>query len=658
MIKNEMFYQYDLYAIEQEFPKQEFVQVLENSSQLCESIDPFLISITDSLYNSISKDETIKLESFSFPELDATFEDVLKGNNVYHSYKSQFDNSLSRIVFEKFVKRIFQKDGFNDETHIIQDYLQAWLERRLARSIARDDRFDSLEVLKSLLDKTEMLHHEFYCDLVENIPESWVLGSQEKWTNIFFDSNKILDGIRTFDVDLVNSYSDYVLNLSRTNLWQFVQDATRNSDYLSLKDDVSFISSVLIKKRLTLWIEFWDNLKYPIIQDCVFTSAFDFIPQTYIELANMLADDSTAVVSDKKVLLLIIAQNYFKISIKLTERFSVYSETERKSDENKSFFEEGFNLQKQWLATKVTNYKTLIQTLTKQLSNEEIENWIFSYKPRTNCVENKSNKIYDSEIKLLATAYKGHPVELSSLNIQSFNLQKFNFYIDVIKEKSDNAIGIELLDMLINHVSSNDFYWNVTCTEPYCTTLKGMGYLLGLHDNPIERSINLINTFKVNHQGWNPVEIDYRPLVKEVFILSGVINLFENDCAFSAISEKEELFKRLLYFILEQDRFSCIDNSKYYQFPLQMLYSVSNQISTNMEIFFERELINNYDNLYSLLTILSKGTIRIQEETRNELEKRLKMEYSLLKKQFNNRHQSNMVYELEQMVDVLTLNNI
>ena len=202
-----------------------------------------------------------------------------------------------------------------------------------------------------------------------------------------------------------------------------------------MNDEFSFISSVLINKDVSLWIKLWDNLKLPIIQDCVFTSSIYFSPQKYIELASKLTDEKTVVNSDLKVLLFIIACNYFETSYKLTERFSIYDDSERKNVNNEIIFNEGLEQQKKWLKEKKGNYKNIFQFLEKKLSNSEIEDWIFSYKPKTNSHQHKPNNIYNSEIKLLIEIYKEKLTESLSLNIQSFNLQKFNFYVDVIKEK-------------------------------------------------------------------------------------------------------------------------------------------------------------------------------------------------------------------------------
>ena len=655
-MNKEIFYKYDLYTLEQKYPQIEFIKILEGIPSLNESIKSFISNVADLLYTAIKENKNIEITQILPSNIDEELEKNLANNPLYTSYKSHSEKSLSEFVFNKFLRRIFKKDGHNNETYVIQDYIHSWLEKNLALNIVQDSRFSSLELLKSLLDKTEMLH-SFYVDLIENIPTEWVLSNKEEWINVNVSPDKLLDNIRTFDKEFVNGYESSLSKLSKENLWNFVQEATRHSDYMMLNHEFSFISSVLIRKDISLWIEFWDKLKLPAIQDCVFISSLNFAPQKYLELLAKLTAEETVVKSDEKALSLIIAKNYFEASNKLTERFSIYEDSERKNERNQQLFEKGIEQQKEWLEEKKKNYEALIQSLKKKLSNSEIEDWIFSYRPRTNSRQYKSNDIYNSEIKLLTETYKETSVELLSLDLQSFNLQKFNFYVELIKDKEDKKNASTLLGAMVNYISSDKFYWDKTYVEPYWSALKGLGFIIGQQEKPIEKARELINKFKIIHQGWNPSKIDYKPLTKETFIYSGISLLFENESAFNNNNDKEIFFKELLSHILIQDRYSQVDNSEYYQMPLHLLFLVANQILPSIKEFYELELINNYDNLYSLLSVLSSEGKPICNNSKRLISERLDKEFLLEKKQFNNRSQKDKVQELEKMIELLNIEN-
>jgi hypothetical protein len=653
-MNKDIFYKYDFYVLERIYPERKFVEFLEGISTLNESIMPFISNVADLLHTSIKESKNIEVTEIVLSNIDEELEKKLADNPLYTSYKSHSEKSLSEFVFNKFLRRIFRKDGHNNETHLIQDYIHSWLEKHLALNIVQDSRFSSLGVLKSLLDKTEMLH-SFYVDLVENLPTEWVLNKKEEWVNVNVSPDKLLDAVRTYDKEFVNGYESSISRLPKENFWNFVQESTRHSDNMMLNHEFSFISSVLIRKDISLWIEFWDNLKLPIIQDCVFISSFNFSPQEYLQLVSKLTDEKTVVKSDLKVLLFILAHNYFETSNKLTERFSIYEDSERKNDRNEQFFEKGIEQQKEWLEEKKKNYENIIQSLKKKLSNSEIEDWIFSYRPRSNSRQYKPNDIYNLEIRLLTKTYKEKSVEHLSLDLQSFNLQKFNFYVEVIKDIEDKKIASTLLEAMTNYISSDKFFWDRTYAEPYWSALKGLGFVISRQDSPIQTAKKLINKFRTIHQGWNPSKTDFSPLVKESFICSGVALLFENESAFEDKNEKESFFKELLNHILMQDRFSHIDNSDYYQMPLHLLFLVANQIFPDVKEFYEQELIDNYDNFYSLLAILSNDKIPLLDNSKEPLKKRLDIEFLLLKRQFSNRSQKDKVQELEKMIESLKL---
>ena len=655
-MNKEFIYEHDFYALERKHPELIFIEALDASALLNDSVLPFILDIANLVYDSIKDGKIVEITEIALPNIVDDLENSLAGNSLYISYKSYSGGSLPEFVFDKFLKRIFRSDGHNNETHIIQNYFHSWLEKKLALHIIQDLRFSSLVVLKSLIDKTEMLH-DFYTCLIENIPNDWVFDKKEEWVDISVSPENLLDSMRTYDKEFISSYNKLHGTTSKENLWIYVQEAIRHSEYMMLNHEFSFISSVLIKKDITLWIEFWDNLKLPMIQNCVFLSFFNLNPQQYLQLTSELIDEKTVVKSDLDILLLIVAQNYFEASCKLTERLSIYGESERKNEKNWQIFEKGIEQQKEWLEEKKKNYESIIESLQKKLSKSDIEDWIFSYKPRENNRQFKPNDIYNSEIKLLTEAYKPKTVEFLSSDLQSFNLQKFNFYVEILRKSEDKKFAPNLLEGIISHITSDNFFWDRTYTEPYWSALKGLGFILSQQDKPLQKAKELINKYKINHQGWNPSKVDYSPLVKESFICSGVSLIFENELAFKDKNEKEFFFKELLNYILSQDRNSQVENSEYYQMPLHLLFLVVNQIFSDVKEFFEKELIYNYDNLYSLLTILSNDKIPLSDNSKELIIKRLDREFLLEKRKFGQNSQKDKAEKLEKMIEALDLGN-
>jgi hypothetical protein len=640
----DFFYQYDFYTLEQKYAETEFIKILDNEPSLSSIVGPSIQNVIDLLYTSIKENKNIEIENIAPPQIENYLKNILKGYPLYYIYfESNSKKSLSTAVFNKFLSRLFKKNGFNDEQYIIQNYLHAWLEKRFALEIVKDLRFSSIKMLTSLIKATEMLH-DFYIHLINNIPEDWIQNNKKNWGNIYVSPENIFGDIRTFDKAFFKNYINLFESKDKTNLWDFIREVTRGSDYSILNEEYRFRSSVLIKKNILLWAKFWDNLELPIIQDCVFSSFSNFKPQQYLELVNILVYKKIKVKSDMKVLLLIIAKNYFETSCKLTERLSFYEEKDRMKSENEHFFKEGQKYYKEWLEEKTNFYKKFIECLLVKLTNKDIEDWIFSYKP---------NKRYSFEIKLLTSIYKPYYTQSEDFDLKSFNLQKFNFYVQIISDSENKHLVVNLLKTMVNFIASDRFFWDKSYSEPYWSSIKGIGSLISLHSNPIQEAKKIINKFKINYQGWKTIEIDFEQLTKESFIYSSVALLFEHNSVFKENSDKELFFKEFLNTILIQNKYSQIND---YQQPLHLLFLVASQIFSDVKEYIEQKLIEDNDNLYSLLSILSSDESPICNQSKILLKERLDNEFLIEKRKFSNRNQNDKVEEMKRMITSLGIN--
>lgn len=652
-----LFYKYDFFAIEMRYAENEIIDILNKEKSLNNIIELFMQNICDSLFMSIKENKNIEISTIALPQIENDLKKALDGNCHYDAYvEANSKNSLSEVVFNKFLSKVFRKDGLNSNKYIIQDCLHAWLEKKLALQIVKNTNFNPVHMLIELIKKTKMLHQYFYIHLVNNIPIEWIESNKEDWTKVDINPKNIINCVRTFEKEYFSNYNDFLNSIDKTNLWNFICEATRGSDYAFLSEELAFRSSVLIEKienDMLLWIEFWDNLKFPIIQDGTLYLYFNSKPKQYLKLINVLVSKKIELKSDIKVLLLIIAKNYFETSYKLTERLSIYEEKDRINENNKHFFEEGQRYYSEWLEEKPNYYKEFIENLIGNLPNPDIEDWIFSYKPRINNWHYKQNEIYNSEIKLLTDTYKSCRTSSINFDMQEFNFQKFNFYVQIIKDSKNENLSFNLLDTMLNYISSDKFYWDNSYSEPYLSSIKGIGYLISLDHNPIQKAKEIISRFKINHQGWKPVMIDYKPITKESFVYSGIALLFEYHTAFKDISLKIDFFEEFLKIILMQDRYSQIDNSEYYQRPLHLLFLICNQLFTDVKEYFEHELIENYDNFYFLLCILYSDEETICSQSKFLLGDRLKKEFLIEKRKFNNKSQIERVQKMEKMIEIL-----
>lgn len=654
---NLLFYQYNLYTLEQKNAELKTVEYLENEKLLCQLIEPFLKELADLLFISIDKDETADISKLNIPQIESELKEILKENIDYNIYSNKSTHyTLSETVLNKFISRIFSNDGRNDESFIIQNHLHSWLEKRLANTIIQDPRFAKVQILVALLERTEMLHN-FYTYLKDSIPQEWILNNKSEWTAVNVTPENILQSIRTFDRDYFTHYLEHLANADKSSLFNYIDDVVRGSDYAMLNTEFSFKSAVLLKNDPEIWLEFWDKLKYPVIQDCVYHSHPSFTPNKYLELFEAITSQKTKTESDSKLLLGITAKSYFDASIKLTEQLSLYNEDERVNDLNRSFFEEGRKCNEEWLGKKEDYYDLIIKKLKLCLDNSEIEDWIFSYKPKIDI--NNTNKlinIYNSEIELLTNTFKAISSEYKDFSLENLNLQKFNFYTNIIKESDDKTQSRELLDSVLDYIESDLFYWDNSFSDLNMSSLRGISYLICLESDPIKKTSDIIYRFKINYQGWKPDKIDHKALLREAFIYCAVALLFEQDVIWKNPSSSD-FFKKFIDDLLKQTRYALFDNSDYYEKPLILLFLIVSQIRTENKEQFEMTLIENYDNFYSLLYILAYNDTTITDRSKVLLENIVNSELPIIKKQLENRTQRDKIILLGKMIEKLELDN-
>jgi hypothetical protein len=645
------FYLNNLYSLENRFAEDEIIKLFEDEN-LKKIIQPFLIDVIDLLYSNLKSGTKVDIESINIPYAEKNLDILLKGKRVYDIFYEKSENKkLSEGVCKKFLSRLFNMDGHNNEGFIIQNYYHKWLEKQFAEAVTNDSRFESEAILVDLVKKAYMLHY-FYHYLLLYVPAKWINEHQKDWISVNEKPKKLLEGLRSFDNDYFDTYVDDLQNKQKTDLWEYVWHATRWSDNAMLNDKYSFKSAVLFRKNLNLWVRFWDNLHLPIIQDCAFHDKF--ASKDYISIIETIASEEKKLKSDIKVIALIVAKNYFEASVNITENLSIYLEPDRITEANRFFFIEGESYYKEWLIEKEKHHLSFITKLKEILSQQEIEDWIFSYRHRPNNGTNAVSERYNQEINSLVNAMEKVSDETESLNADSFNLQKFNYYIEKLKKSKSQTIADQLLEAFITFMKSDKFHWDKSFSEPFWSSVLGIGYLISISKNPMVTAKKLTHSFRVNHQGWKPTAIDYKSIAREAFIFSGVFASYDYDATFKNEEEKNSFYRKLLSDILIQDQYSQIDSSEYYQQPLLLLLWMTRKRSSLFTNEIEKDLIIGYDKLYSLLYILSFDDENICANSKKLLKTRIKNEFLIEKRKLNQKKRSSPYIErMEKMASHL-----
>lgn len=657
------FYTTDYYTLKRLKDGDDLIQLL-NSKGLDDSINHFLIEVVNNIYNQITNpSETVNFSFQDGIEIDEKLIEILMESDEFKRIPDPIISSkLFSDAFSKFRKRIFYKDGHNDEKYFLQNKVHQWIENTLAKIIVKDERFKSYNKLIDLIKYTELLHH-FYSALKRELPIEWIDAEANDWTGLREIPPNILNHISTFDKDYFTDYSEQIKRYDTNSSWEYITETTRFSGHAYFNRENGFKNSVLLSKNLGLWVKFWDNLRWPILQDIPFH--YVKYPENFLTIAEELVRQKELVLkTSPQHLACILMKNYFDFMVRVQETISFYDNDDRIKDLSEyerqdDILLKGKDIYNSWQVEKLTIHQHFMASISKLLTIDEIGEWVFSYTPREFGNRNYGD-IYNTEIETITKAYGIYAVKQSIeeqiINLDvDFNLQKFGFLMSLLQDKKyDESIYLKLLQVLTQFIQSDKFYWDKTFSPAYWPTLKGIGLLLNLMNHPYTHAKKLINKFKVHHEGWNISLSDYKAIEKETFVFCGVILLLEHSDSFNTKKERVSYFNEILNHIITQTRFTVFRNEDY-KLPLHMLYLVVNQVYPDMKRIFEKEIIANVDNISTIIEILSNNKYELATNSKILLKKRIQLEIPFKKRQLFQREQNHDLEILERSIENLNL---
>ena len=661
MITKEL-YNIDYYAARSMLRKIEFIDWINQDEALNDLITPSLVMLKDRLFKVINGEMVDSIE-FTIPheiEMNAAIAIKFMEERRFTMIDDKvISENLFTNVLRRLINNIFGRDKYNDEKYVVQTYLHNWLESKLAQIICKDDRFSKMDIVLKLINQTWALHH-FYGEFEKYIPDKWISENPTEWISLGRSPRTILENISTFDRGYFMGYDETLSKAKELRLVEFINEATHYSGYAGFNEDISLKSTVLFNRRLDLWVLFWDGLELPVLQDVVFHYFRN--PLDILTIAETLVENK-ANISNLSNLSVILLKNSFDLCLKTAETLSFYINEERLNhltqfEKDDALIAKGKEAREEWLSDKESYYERLFAILSVILTVKDIEDWVFSNKRRS-LPKNSYTDNYNSEIDSIFFAYKnftkGMSFESKLKGIeQAFNLEKFNFIVDQIKDGAtiSKQECKHLLGILISHCMSDDFYWDKTYSPAYWEAMKGVGILLSRTGAVQSEVMNIINNIKVSHEGWI-VDIDFKRANAESFLLCGICMVLEHKNSFDNKNDRTLFFRFLLDWIILQSRFSRRDVNADYVMPLHILYLVVNQIDKSLKTYFEGELIKGMDNLYIVLTILVSEKFKLQPISKKLLKKRLAVEVQYVKRELIRRKDNTTPEVLDEWIKKL-----
>ncbi len=648
-MSNKNIYNRDYYFLQREKEEKGFVEFLNSNRDLFKLVNPYIIQIKEFLFEKINNNQpTINIEISN--DKDAVFSMLIKQNKAIETIdNNEIKEHLFSLTTRKIINRLFKKDGLNDEKFNVQNHIHNWFELLLAKSITSDERFSTYDTLTKVLRQAEMLQN-FYNYLIENIPIEWVNNDNQNWINVDFNNlSETIDPIRSFN-DYFMQYEEVLRKHDNLSPFSFIKKTTENSKYTMFSEEYSFRNNVLYKKDLSRWIEFWDNLKLPILQDIPF---YFKTPHDILIITDAVIKNKEILKSNTSHLACILAGAFFDNILKITENLIFYTDDEKlksisKFQYNEELVIKGKELAINWNNEKVKLYSSFMSKITDLLTFGDIEEWVFSYKYRT-APQNEYTERYNLEVDTIISSFSEIAKNDTEIK-RNFNLQKFNFYANVLRDTKTQIKAEDLLNELLCFINNNDFYWDNTLVEPYLKTFNNIGYLLSVIENSTEFAISsVLNKVRVFYEGWNVNSIDYKSTKKEIFVLNGLLMLFEHPDVFKNKTKKKEYFKLLLNHIVTQYRFSGFNNSDYLT-NIELISLIVNQIYNEQKQYFEKVIIDSIDNIGDVLKIFGVDKYKLEKKSLDKLKSRIDMELLIYKRKI---YRGNKKQEIDKIIERL-----
>ena len=328
MIEENLFYTHHYYRLRQVWEQNDFLEKLDQAD-LVEMILPTLLLLSERIFLLISKGEEFKEFGSIVPEentINARLWESLSKEDRYSNSKTKdiIDNIFTKAIFS-LCERIFFKNHIEDSTNSLQPLVRIWLEDNLAKTISRDNRFKSYSLIRQLMRQTEMLH-VFYDSFIRVIPDAWIEDEAQLWTEVSQNPNDLLDIIssRTFSDKYFVGFSEKLQKYQSYSSLNYIVEATRYSDQAMFNEEYAFKNEVLLQKRIGLWMDFWDKLKLPFIQDVALNNIKT--PQDVIKIIEQLIVQKHSLKTQVNYLSLILLRKLYTNLLEVRQNLSFYED--------------------------------------------------------------------------------------------------------------------------------------------------------------------------------------------------------------------------------------------------------------------------------------------------------------------------------------------
>jgi hypothetical protein len=386
---------------------------------------------------------------------------------------------------------------------------------------------------------------------------------------------------------------------------------------LTLCHEIKNASAFMLSFDILEWMKFWDEINHSVIQERLLNE----IKKTDLlfEMINVLVTQST--ISNKKWLLLLLFNQLYECC-----EFELKSEFEKINTKAINLIEYESEINK-----KLTNYKNSFSLLSNScLTNDELEDLIFSYSPKLESINIVINLIFKSYLEYLSDCLEKKISTLDTdtkitelysyvtvrTNINNFNFNRFCFLMFLLSKININGVFSEIMQddsqriysLVLLQLKNKNFSFFPRMTNESLVVLHELkdgkvyyfdmlveciGILFSLMKYPVLSAVNLFNEAVkldkfdklINNSNPGPFSsytsnACYKENIQVIPIYISFL-LFENQLFTN--NEKRYLYKKLLQ--------NCHQNNN------RILFAILKKIANKMDDAVIFKLLNNSPDL-------------------------------------------------------------
>ena len=389
------------------------------------------------------------------------------------------------------------------------------------------------------------------------------------------------------------------------------------------------LSRQLIEKgKIALWIDFIQKMKCPVLQNELL-----FVLDDSCMCERVVGCVLEKVHEDKKVkvLLALLRKRWYQCLIDNNKNLIDAVKLNGANDEEKKLIG---NCSKEWILSLAEKLNVYIGYMLKAFSASDFSKWCLKKKlldsSRQTTQSEANNRIVNTLWDCLLQKVDWHQLDTSNGDYR-FVLFCVSCYLKEknIDKKQLNKYASEM-EIAIER---EDFSWNMSLDESTLSDIRKWNKLIMKLDKGYPQ--HLLQNNLIIWEGYNATSLDkiYKAQRREIFVMTTLALMLENNEYFSNLDEKKKFFMFLAHTILKQKHCCTFDSEtiQYYYIPLFVLELVAKQVFNEIQEWYHHELLENIDDFRTILRLFTDAGSSLTDSERTMLSYRKKKEWAIIR---------------------------